>query len=62
MINNISSQGNNNVKIKLNLKMEKNAEIPVLIFSEIMTMHKVFLSLNQRHIHNPVKHLKWSVL
>ena len=32
VINNGSAQGNNNVKIKLNLKIEKPAETTVLFF------------------------------
>ena len=35
VINSVSAQGNNNVKIKLNLKMEKSAEIAALYFCEI---------------------------
>ena len=35
VINNVSAQGNNNVKIKLYLKVEESPEIAVLIFCEI---------------------------
>ena len=42
VINNGSAQGNNNVKIKLNLKTEKPAETTVLFFCEINDKVAVF--------------------
>ena len=51
MTYNVSAQSNNNMKIRLNLNVEK-----------IYTNYSPNFLWNKWHIHNPIKHIIWSVL
>ena len=57
VINSVSAQGNNNAKIKLNLKMEKSAEIAVLFFCEINDKVPGFYLVESETFCNTVEHL-----